>query len=165
MIVIHCFTEAHHLYTTQQISLRLIQDQAFVLWGMDGQPVQSVADALELTDDDIGWLARQPIAEASYADILGGNVYVCEQEADLLKVEGCDLEFGRRHGRWPNITEVPLAFDDARFLPEQSGAPRWALLLTCWNDAGGSVYYLPKNLWQAARLEEHVGATDTVWNG
>jgi hypothetical protein len=165
MIVNHSFTEAHHLFQQKRIPFRLLQDQAAVLLGLCQQTYRPIEHALDVTDDDFACLLRQPESGMRYVDVLGGNVYIAETEADLLQVEGCDLNFARTHGRWPNITEVPLAFDDCKYLQEKSGEAQWVLFLTCWNDAGGSVYYLPRHLWQAAHVEDHLAATDGLWQG
>jgi hypothetical protein len=164
MITITSFTEANHLYQQQRIPWRLLQDQAAVLIGSCQNPHHGVADARYISEADIAWLLQQPESHQAYADLLGGNVYVAQQTPDdLLKVEGCDFDYAKKHGRWPNITEVPLAFDVAKYLQEPSGEPQWALLLTCWNDAGGSIYYLPRHLWAAARIAEHIAETNRHW--
>jgi len=164
MIVLHSFTEAHQLFQQKRIPFRLLQDQAAVLLSYCQQAYRPIDSALDVNEDDIAWLCRQPESDMPYAELLGGDVYVTEDADDLLQVEGCDLEFSCTHGRWPNITEVPLAFDDCKFLEEKSGEPQWALFLTCWNDAGGSVYYVPRSLWEAARVAEHVAQTNGYWS-
>jgi hypothetical protein len=73
-----------------------------------------------------------------------------------MHVDGCDFTFADTHGRWPNITEVPIAWDICQYLSEKSGEPNWVLLVQCWNDAGGPAFFIPKHLWQRARIEEHV---------
>jgi hypothetical protein len=165
MIVLHSFNEAHQLFQQKRIPFRLLQDQAAVLLSYCQQTYRPIDNALEVTDDDIAWVLRQPESGMRYVDVLGGNVYIAEEEVDLLQVEGCDFDFSRTHGRWPNICEVPLAFDDCKYLQEKSSEAQWVLFLTCWNDAGGSVFYLPRSLWQAARVTEHKAATDGFWQG
>lgn len=165
MIVMHSFIEAHRLFQKKRIPLRLLQDQAAVMLGLCRQTNRPLDHALDVTEDDIAWLVRQPESGMDYADTLGGNIYICETELDLLHVEGCDFDFAHKHGRWPNVTEVPLAFDDCKFLQEKTGEAQWALFLTCWNDAGGSVYFLPRHLWPAAHVEEHISATNGFWQG
>jgi hypothetical protein len=165
MITITSFTEAHHLYQQQHIPWRLLQDQAAVLIGTCQNQHAGVADARNVSKGDVAWLLQQPEAEQTYVDLLGGNVHVAQTPDDLLQVEGCNFEFAKQFGRWPNVTEVPLAFDDCKFLQETSGEAQWALLLTCWNDAGGSIYFLPRHLWIAARVAEHFAETNGYWQG
>lgn len=165
MIVIQSFKEAHSKWQQGEIPFRLLQDQAGVLSGLCQQAYRPLDNALKVTEDDIGWLLQQPESSMSYASVLGGYIHICASETDLLEVVGCDFDFAKANGRWPNITEVPLAFDDCKFLEEQSGEAQWAQFLTCWNDAGGSVYYVPRHLWQAANVQEHIAATDGFWQG
>lgn len=165
MITIHSFTEAYRLYKEGRCPYRLQQDQALVLINSCRHTHRPIADALEVTDEDIVWLLQQPEASQDYVDLLGGCVYVCENEADLKQVQGCDFDWATEHGgTWPCLTDTAIAWDDCRTLQEKSGEPQWALFLICWNDAGGPVYYVPKSLWSAARLDEHLAATNQVWN-
>lgn len=160
MIVIHNFKEAHLLYLQGQHPFRLIQDQAIVLINICPQPGRYISDALEITAEDIEWLLLQPEAEEDYNSFIGGEFYVCQTEADLKKVVGMDMEFARDHGnRWPDVTDQVMSWDACRFLDDE-----WAMFLLCWNDAGGSVFYVPKHLWQAARVAEHVAATNLFWD-
>lgn len=165
MITIHSFTEAHRSWQQGQITLRLVQDQAAVLIGLCRNAQRPIADALEVAYADIDWLLQQPEASQDYADLLGGNVYVCQSEADLKQIVGMDMDWASTHGnQWPNVTDPPMAWDSCTYLAEKSGDPEWTMFLLCWNDAGGPVYYVPKHLWDAARVAEHMAATNAVWN-
>ena len=165
MITIHRFIDAYRSWQQGRIPLRLVQDQTAVLTAICRNTYRPIADALEVTETDIDWLLKQPEASQDYADLLGGNVHVCETVDDLQQVQGCDFEWAAMHGgKWPCVTDTPIAWDDCRKLQELAGEPQWTLFLLCWNDAGGPVYYVPKSLWSAARLEEHLAATHEVWN-
>lgn len=164
MIEIHNFNVAHQQYKTGLIPYRLLQDQAAVMLGICSNPHPTVANALDSTDYDINWLLQQDEATADYADFLGGNVYICEVEADLLQIHGCDFEWAETHGGvWPNVTDMAMSWDSCAYLPESNGEPQWVIFLLCWNNAGGHVYYVPKHLWQAARVTEHIAATENAW--
>lgn len=164
MIVIHTFIEAHQLYRQGRIPYRLLQDQAFALIGMGTAKHPVVTDALDISEADIDWLLRQPEASMDYSDHLGGYVDVCETEADLLQIQGCDFDFAEAHdGRWPNVTDMPLGWDACDYVKESSGEPQWVVFLLCWNDAGGPIYYAPRSLWQQARVEEHIKETNQAW--
>lgn len=164
MITIERFIDAYRSYQEGRHPLRLLQDQATVLIGICRNAHRPIADAIEVTDADITWLLEQPEAEQSYADLLGGNVHICETADDLKQIVGCDFEFAEQHGRWPNVTDIPLSFDQCSYVQEQSGEPMYVLLMTIWSDAGGAVFYLGRALWDAARVIEHMAATNTVWN-
>lgn len=165
MLVIHHFNKAHQLYRQGRIPLRLLQDQAAVLIGLCQAKHQGVADALAITQADIDWLLRQPEAEMDYSDHLGGYVHVCEVEEDLKQIQGCDFEFADTHGgRWPNVTDMPLGWDSCTYLNEAEGDPQWALFLLCWSDSGGPIFYIGKQLWQAARVAEHIEVTNQAWD-
>ena len=166
MIVIHHFKEAYSLYRQGLLPFRLLQDQAIVLINTCPQPGRYITDALEIATEDIDWLLNRPEAEEDYNGMLGGEFYVCQSEADLKEVVGMDMAFADAHGgRWPNVTDQAMSWDACRFLDEVNGDAEWAMFLLCWNDAGGSVFYVPKHLWAAAKVAEHVAETDHLWNG
>ena len=159
MIEIHTFNEAHQQYLSSVIPYRLIQDQAGVMLSICQNPHATVSNALDITDSDIHWLLQQAEVAFDYSDFLGGNFYVCETEADLLQIQGCDFEWAEAHGSWPNITDIAMSWDSCNYLQESTGEPQWVILLMCWNNAGGPVYYVPKHLWHTARVTEHIAAT------
>ncbi|HEY0841466.1 hypothetical protein [Methylotenera sp.] len=164
MIEIHNFNEALQQCQSGVTPYRLLQDQAAVMLGICSNPHPTVANALDITNHDINWLLVQEEAAFSYSDYLGGNVYVCETEADLKQIQGCDFEWAETHGCWPNVTDMPMSWDSCDYLQESAGEPQWVIFLLCWNNAGGPVYYVPKHLWQMARVIEHIAATHNAWN-
>lgn len=160
MIKLHHFNEAYQHYKQQKVCFRLLQDQAAVLIGICESQHATVSNSLEITNTDIDWLLRQPEANQNYSDFLGGNVFVCEAEDDLLQIHGCDFEWAEEHdGQWPNVTDIAMSWDACTYLDEASGDPEWAMFLLCWNNAGGHVYYVPKHLWVQARVSEHIEIT------
>lgn len=181
MITLHSFTEAHRSWTRGQIPFRLLQDQAAVLWAYVDVPPSVIpsnptpsgptppfelpSDPFLITGEQIDALLVLDVAEAMYADLLGGDVHVCETDADLLSVAGMDMEFAEQHGRWPHVAELPMAWDSCAYVVEPPAEPQWVLFLLCWNDAGGSVFYVPKHLWTAARVAEHMALSTEVWQG
>ena len=161
MITIHSFVEAHRSYQDGHQPFRLLQDQALILINCCQTTYRSIPDAFDVTEADIDWALQQAEAGEAYADLFGGDVYICENEADLKQVVGINMDWADTHdGKWPNVTELPMAWDSCTYLMEKSGDPEWVLLLLCWNDAGGPVYYVPKSLWQPARVIEHMAATN-----
>jgi hypothetical protein len=164
MIKTHNFNEAHQQYQNGLIPYRLLQDQAAVMLGICSNPHQTVVNAFDVSDNNINWLLQQAEVAADYADFLGGNIYVCEVEADLLQINGCDFEWAETHeGNWPNVTDLPMSWDSCSYLPESIGEPQWVIFLLCWNNAGGHVYYVPKHLWSKAKVTEHIAATEGTW--
>lgn len=160
MINLNSFNEAYLYYEQHMLDLRLLQDQAAVLIGLCKNPHHPDSNPLEITQADIDWLLHQPEATQNYNDFLGGNVFVCETEDDLLQIHGCDFEWAEAHdGQWPNVTDIAMSWDACTYLDEASGVPEWAMFLLCWNNAGGHVYYVPKHLWCQARVAEHIEAT------
>jgi hypothetical protein len=164
MITIHNFNEAYEQYLHDLIPYRLLQDQAAVMLGICSNPYPTVANVLDVADADINWLLQQAEASFDYSDYLGGYVYVCEAEADLKQIQGCDFEWAETHGgNWPNVTDMAMSWDSCDYLNELVGEPQWVIFLLCWNNAGGHVYYVPKHLWQLARVNEHIEATENAW--
>lgn len=164
MITSHNFNEAYQQCQLRLIPYRLIQEQAVVMLGLCSNSQQAIVDSLEITDANINWLLQQQEAVFDYSEYLGGCVYVCESEDDLKQILGCDFEWAESHGDWPNVTELPMSWDSCCYLQEAAGEPQWALFLMCWNNAGGSVFYVPKQLWSAARVTEHIAATENALN-
>lgn len=164
MLTITSFTEAHQLYQKKHIPWRILQDQAAVLIGICENQHVGIADARDISLADIAWLLLQPESKHTYADFLGGNVFVCHCEDDLKQVIGIDMDWASRHGdRFPNVTDQPMAWDSCATLAEESGPAEWALFLLCWLDSGGPTYYIPKHLWTAARVAEHIAETNRHW--
>jgi len=160
MIKIHHFNEAYQYYSQQRISFRLLQDQAAVILGLCQNQHPSVSNPLEITQAEIDWLMVQPEATQDYGEYLGGQVYICETEDDLLQIHGCDFVWAEAHdGNWPNVNDIAMSWDACSYLNEDSGNPQWVIFLLCWNNAGGPVYYVPKHLWVQARVTEHIEMT------
>lgn len=160
MIKIHHFNEAYQQFQQHKISFRVLQEQAVVMLDVCERPHPSVTNSVEITQSDIDWLLQQDESTQSYDVLLGGNVYICETESDLLEIQGCDLDWAEAHGgRWPNVTDIPMPWDVCAYLDEPTGNPQWVTFLLCWNNAGGPVYHVPKHLWVQARVTEHIEAT------
>ena len=167
MIVIRNFNQAVQLSKSGRIPFRLLQEQAMVLINLYGfeDVSNAVIDAVDIEVEDIKTLLRQDESGEDYNGILGGDVHICESEEDLKQILGMDMEFAKSHGnRWPNVTDQVMSWDDCSYLTEKNGNSEWAVFLLCWNDAGGNVFYVPKNLWEAAKVAEHVAETDRFWN-
>ena len=166
MITTHNFNEAFQQYQSDVIPYHLLQEQAAVMLGLCSNPHSTVVNSLDITHDHIHWLLQQEEATFGYSDYLGGDVYICECEDDLKQIQGCDFAWAEAHGGvWPNVTDMAMSWDSCCYLQEAIGEPQWVIFLLCWNNAGGHVYYVPKHLWTAARVVEHIAATDSAWNG
>ncbi len=157
MITLHNFLSTYKHYQQQKISFRVLQEQAFVMLDVCDNPH---ANSMDITQSDIAWILEQEEATQSYDVLLGGNVYICETASDLIEIQGCDLDWAEAHDRrWPNVTDKPMTWDVCEYLEEATGKPQWVIFLLCWNNAGGSIYYVPKHLWMQARASEHIAAT------
>ena len=53
MIEIHSFSDAHQHYKQHKISLRLLQDQAFIILGICQNNNSATSNPLEITQPDI----------------------------------------------------------------------------------------------------------------
>ena len=161
MITLHHFNSAYQHYVQHKITFRLLQDQAALLLGLCESQYVSVRNSHEITQSDIDWLLQQLEATQSYDYLLGGAVYICETEQDLLQILGCDFEWAEEHdSQWPNVTDIPMTWDACNYVDEAPGDPNWVMFLICWNNAGGPVYFVPKHLWVQARVVEHIQATN-----
>ncbi len=154
MIEISSFKEMALLHQSGRVPFRIIQEITVVLLGLSIYP-KDIPQATDVTRQEIDWLLSVPEA-LDFMTYLGGNVYICETESDLLQVTSMDIEFGRQHGRWPNCTEAVLAWDDCRYLLNADGTADYAVLFAATNNAGGPSWFIPKHLWQVARIEEQI---------
>src|SRR3989338_1810976 len=115
MIVIPNFVQAQHLYRQGHIPFRLLQEQAMVLIGINSG--HYVDEAFDMGDSDIEWLLQQPESSEDYNGLLGGEVNVCQTEADLKEIVGMDMEFAETHGnRWPDCTDQVMSWDQCAYL-------------------------------------------------
>ena len=163
MIEIHSFSDADQHYQQHKISLRLLQDQAFIILGICQKNPSLATNPLEITQSDIDLLMQQSEATQDYNKSLGGYIYICETVKDLMYVQGCDFDWAEKHhGIWPNVTEIAMSWDACDYLLESTGDPQWVMFLQCWNNAGGPVYYVPKHLWGMARVIEHIANTNAT---
>ena len=161
MIEILSFSDAHQHYQQHKISLRLLQDQAYIILGICQNNPTLATNPLEITQSDNDWLMQQPEATFDYNQYLGGYIYICESVKDLMHIQGCDFDWAEKHhGIWPNVTEKAMSWDVCNYLDEATGDPQWVIFLMCWNNAGGPSYYVPKHLWQQARVTEHIAVTN-----
>ncbi len=176
MVTIFSFEHAYHLYREGRIPLRLLQEQGLVVgnysdtdsWAPSAEvsttSLKGIADAFDLGDGDIESLLGRPEASEGYNGLLGGAVHVCQTEDDLKQIEGMDMEWAETHGgKWPNVTDKPMSWDQCDYLKEKRGDSQWVVFLLCWNDAGGPVFYVPRHLWKQARVQEHIEETNGFW--
>ena len=163
MIEIHSFSDAHQNYKQHKISFRVLQDQAALILSICQNNQLAISNPQEIVQSDIDWLTQQIEVTQDYSDCLGGYVYICETEQDLLQILGCDFEWAEKHnGSWPNVTDIAMSWDVCNYLEEAGGDPQWVIFVMCWNNAGGPVYYVPKHLWVKARVIEHIANTNAT---
>lgn len=162
MITLTHFKQAHTFRKQDIIPFRLLQLQAFTLLSIiPDHPYQDLKDTLEVTPAVTDWLAEQPVLNLQYSDCLGGDVYICEFETDLLHIKAYDPAWTTTHdGAWPNVTDTPLVFDVCEYIAEASGACHWVLFVSITNNAGGDSFYVPSYLWHEAIVAEHFALSE-----
>ncbi len=156
MIEIRYFKEMADMNESGQAPFRPLQEITVVLLGLSIYP-KDIPEATDVTQQEIDWLLAQPKG-IEFMRYLGGNVHICETESDLLQVTSMDIDFGKQHGRWPNCTEAVLGWDECRYLLNADGTADYALLFAATNNAGGPSWFIPRHLWQVARIEEQIEA-------
>lgn len=161
MIEIHHFNDAHQQFNKSHISYGLLQELATITLAICPHNISTASNPKDISQSDIDWLLQQPEANHDYNHYLGGYVFVCESPQDLMHIQGCDFDWAEKHhGLWPNVTDMPIAWDVCNYVEESTGNPQWVIYVMCWNNAGGPTYYAPKHLWQQARVTEHIAATN-----
>lgn len=151
MVEMSNFKQAFQLYETRQLALAVIQDIAYLLMSVCDDHPPNVHSSRDINADNLKRLSCQLAAEFSFNEYLGGDAFVCESESDLTNVVAFDPAWAEKHGDWPNVTDQPMVWDVCYALDYE-----WAVFSCIWNNAGGNVYYVPKSLWTAARVEEHL---------
>lgn len=140
---------------------RIVQEITAVLLGLCGYE-GDIPEPTAITQQEIDWLLTQS-EDIDFMTYLGGNVFICENEADLTQVTGMDMEFAKLHGRWPNCMEAILPLDEAKYLLNADGSSGFALLFSATNNAGGPSWFIPRHLWQVAQIDEQIEANHQVW--
>lgn len=116
--------------------------------------IQEITQMIESSKDE----------EYSFIWLLGGDLFICETAEDLKEIEGFDLEWAEKHNnKWPNVTDIPMAWDDCNYLNKDK-TTGWAFFLLCTNNSGGPIYYVPENLWEKAKLVEHMAMHNQTWS-
>lgn len=159
MIVTRNFEEMDSLHQSGKVPFRIMQEITAMLLGLCGY-TKEIPEAIDVAQQEVDWLQQQKIDFMHY---LGGNVFICETEDDLQQVTSMDMEFGKQHGRWPNVTEAVMAWDECKYLFNADGSADYALLFAATNNAGGPSWFIPSYLWQDARINEQIAAHQQFW--
>lgn len=162
MIEIRSFKQMADLHQAGPVPYRIVQEITSVLLGLCGYD-KDIPEPVGVTQQEVDWLLSLS-DHLDFMHYLGGHAYLCQTESDLRQVTGMDMEFAKAHGRWPNITEAVLAWDDCRCLPNAEGHIDYALCFAATNNAGGPSWFIPRHLWQAARIDEQIAAHRQFWN-
>lgn len=152
MIVYHTTAEIADAFTAGILPFELARDMVCAVPPNDenGEYIEP-AEYEKITEKYIAWIGRQNI---NLVEKLGGSAYICTNFDDLLQVEGMDFEFSAKHDRWPNVTELPLSWDQVEVI--QTSLGKFCVFFLATNDAGGALYYVPESLFAAAKVEEHL---------
>ena len=151
MIEILNFKQAFQLHQTNKIALIVLQDVAYMLMRACDDNPPNVHSCSDINTDHLKWLSDQLSADFSFSEYLGGSIYICESESDLINIKSFDQAWADKHGDWPNVTDQPMVWDVCYALDSE-----WAVFSYIWNNAGGNVFYVPEFLWQVARVSEHL---------
>lgn len=101
--------------------------------------------------------------EMSFEWVLGGFIYVCEEEKDLDEITGVDFEWSDNHeGKDPTIKDTVMSWDICEYA-NNDPASGWGIVLLCTNNSGGNVYSIPSKLWAACNFNEQVKANNVQW--
>jgi len=151
MIEISSYKQAYQFHQANRISLVILQDIAFMLMNAcDPLNPQVVNASSEITVEQLDSLVTLEAAEISFNAYLGGSIFICESEAELSCIKAFDQEWANEYGEWPNVTDKPIVWDVFYVMNDE-----WAVFAYLWNNAGGDTFYVPKSLWQQARVDEH----------
>lgn len=151
MIEISSYKQAYQFHQANRIPLVILQDIAFMLMNAcDPLNPQVVNASSEITVEQLDSLVTLEAAEFSFNAYLGGSMFICESESELSCIKAFDQEWTNEYGEWPNVTDKPMVWDVFYVLNDE-----WVVFAYLWNNAGGDTFYVPKSLWQQARVDEH----------
>ena len=151
MIEISSYKQAYQFHQANHISLVILQDIAFMLINAcDPLSPQIVNVSSEINIEQLDALATLEAAEFSFNAYLGGSIFICESASELSNIKAFDQAWADEYGEWPNVTDKPMMWDVFYVMNDE-----WAVFAYLWNNAGGDTYYVPKSLWQQARVDEH----------
>jgi hypothetical protein len=162
MNVIRSFKEMAAMHKAGEVPLIIVQEITAVLLGLCGY-TKDIPEPIEVTQQEIDWLLAMP-DDIEFMRYMGGNVLLVETAADLQQVTGMDIEFGKLHGRWPNVTEMVLAWDDCRYLLNSDGTADYALLFEATNNAGGPSWFIRQQHWELAQIDKQIKAHQQFWS-
>ena len=162
MIEIRSLNEIASLHQSGMVPFRIMQEVAFVLLGLTDND-KDIAAPTAITQQEVDWLLAQS-EDIDFMTYMGGNVFIVETNADLAEVVGMDFEFAKLHGRWPNCMEAILPLDEIKYLIKSDGSADYVLLFAATNNAGGSSWFIPRHLWQAAKIDKQIEAHQQFWN-
>lgn len=150
MIEISSYKQAYQFHQSNRIPLVILQDIAFMLMNACQDIPPNVSTCSDINHDNLKWLSGQLAAEFNFNEYLGGSAFICESESELSCIKAFDQDWANDYGEWPNVTNKPIVWDVFYILNDD-----WAVFAYLWNNAGGDIYYVPKSLWQQARVDEH----------
>jgi hypothetical protein len=166
MIRLNDFFETFKLYLEGKIDEIVLKDI------FRTNPFDLLCNPIKAKDVTSDFIIKVLISERRNVNIktsiftyfFGDDIFICETKNDLKEVKGCDFEWAKTHNnRWPDCTDIPMSWDIADYIDNDPNTG-WACLMICWNDAGGSLYYIPKILWSSALIEQHINKSKTFWN-
>jgi hypothetical protein len=163
MIVIQSFKNMVGRHKTSEVPFRIVQEVAYVLLGLCGYSGKDIAEATAISQQEVDWLLGLP-EDIEFMSYLGGNAFIVEIEADLSEVIGMDMEFAKLQGRWPNVTEAVLPWDECKYLANADGSADYALLFAATNNAGGPSWFIPRSFFPAAQIDKQIEAHQQFWS-
>lgn len=125
--------------------------------------VNDIARAFDGTGE-VNWVdasLEQPeitlgeIFDKPFMDLVGGNINVCQTEEDLKAILSYDADFFKEHNREPNIMDKPASWDVMNYVFDNPDN-KFVAAAMMTNNMGGDLFYIPEELWEAARVKEHL---------
>jgi hypothetical protein len=146
VLTITSFKHANELYLTAKIP--------YVIYK---QIIYSFKSYNEDFDTDGAILASSD-SEEPFNGIFGGEIYVIESLDDLKEIS-TGIASGNR---WLSLAEVPDSFDMCEWI-DKDPKTGYVGVLMCWNDAGGPLYFIPKEF-VTANVKESIRLTALTWS-
>ena len=157
------YHELYEAYKRNEVPFCILQENTSIMSETAELDIESPPSVTEEFAEKV-YNKLERIEENCFSWLAGGDLFICETEEDLKQIQGCDFEWAKAHNdQWPSVVDLPMSWDACDYVLNDPDTG-WALFLLCWNDAGGPVYYVPKSLWEAARLEEHMKVHKETWN-
>jgi hypothetical protein len=102
-------------------------------------------------------ILKSEFADQPYYDLFGGKIQLVESKEDLREISTGIASVA--NDRWLTLYEVPESFDVCDWTDKDQD---FVQVVMCWNDAGGPLYFIPKEF-VTENVLDSIKLTNAYW--